>query len=41
VSVLLAGTSLVPEEGFTLRAGDPMDISIKEIGMLSSDLTEV
>jgi len=41
MSVLLTGTSLVPEEGFTLRAGDRVDISIEGIGTLSNTVTEV
>lgn len=41
MSVLLTGTSLVPEEGFTLKAGDQVDISVEEIGTLSNDVTKV
>ena len=41
VAVLLTGTSLVPEEGFTLRADDRVDIEIEGIGTLSNDVMEV
>ncbi|GAB3031766.1 fumarylacetoacetate hydrolase family protein [Natronobiforma cellulositropha] len=41
VSVLLTGTSLVPDEGFTLEEGDVVDITIEEIGTLSNPVVEV
>ena len=36
LSVLLTGTSLVPENDFTLQEGDVVDIEIEEIGSLSN-----
>jgi 2-dehydro-3-deoxy-D-arabinonate dehydratase len=39
--VLLTGTSLVPEEGFTLEPDDRIDIDIDGIGRLSNTVTEV
>lgn len=41
VSVLLTGTSLVPEEGFTLHEGDVVEIGIEEIGTLTNTVVEV
>ncbi|WP_247004265.1 fumarylacetoacetate hydrolase family protein [Halosolutus gelatinilyticus] len=41
VSVLLTGTSLVPEEGFTLHEGDEIEIGLEEIGTLSNTVVEV
>lgn len=41
VSVLLTGTSLVPDEEFTLREGDTVDIGLEEIGILSNTVVEV
>ncbi|MFB6297139.1 MAG: fumarylacetoacetate hydrolase family protein [Salinirussus sp.] len=41
LAVLLTGTSLVPEEGFSLRTGDRVSIDIEEIGRLSNDVVEV
>ena len=41
LGVLLTGTSLVPEEGFTLRPGDDVRISIDEIGELANPVVEV
>lgn len=40
-AVLLTGTSLVPEEGFTLQPGDRIDIDIEGIGRLSNTATVV
>ncbi|QIO22844.1 fumarylacetoacetate hydrolase family protein [Haloarcula sp. JP-L23] len=40
-TVLLTGTSLVPEEGFTLRPGDRIDVDIEAIGRLSNTVTTV
>ena len=40
-SVLLTGTSLVPDEGFTLRADDTVHIDIEGIGRLSNPVTVV
>ena len=40
-AVLLTGTSLVPEEGFTLQPGDRIDIIIEGIGRLSNTVTMV
>ena len=40
-AVLLTGTSLVPEEGFTLEPGDRIDIDIEGIGRLSNTVTMV
>lgn len=39
--VLLTGTSLVPEEGLTLREGDHVTIEIEEIGTLSNPVVSV
>ncbi|MFC5973648.1 fumarylacetoacetate hydrolase family protein [Halomarina salina] len=41
LSVLLTGTALVPDEGFTLRDDDVVDIGIEDIGRLSNDVTTV
>ena len=41
LGVLLTGTSLVPEEGFTLRPDDEVSISIEGIGELTNPVTEV
>ncbi|MFW6435404.1 MAG: fumarylacetoacetate hydrolase family protein [Halovenus sp.] len=41
LAVLLTGTSLVPEEGFTLSPGDEVHISIDDIGELSNPVIEV
>ncbi|WP_256392039.1 fumarylacetoacetate hydrolase family protein [Natronoarchaeum rubrum] len=41
LAVLLTGTSLVPEEGFTLSPGDEVRISIDGIGDLSNPVIEV
>ncbi len=41
VSVLLTGTSLVPDEGFTLQEGDVVEIGIEEIGTLTNTVVEV
>ncbi|MFB6223143.1 MAG: fumarylacetoacetate hydrolase family protein [Haloarcula sp.] len=41
LTVLLTGTSLVPDEEFTLREGDRVDIDIENIGVLSNPITEV
>lgn len=41
VAVLLTGTSLVPEEGFTLKAGDHVDIEVEDIGILSNPVVSV
>ncbi|WP_440767058.1 fumarylacetoacetate hydrolase family protein [Natronorubrum sp. DTA7] len=41
VSVLLTGTSLVPDEEFTLREGDEIEIGLEEIGTLSNTVVEV
>lgn len=40
-AVLLTGTSLVPEEEFTLQPGDRVDIDIEGIGRLSNTVTVV
>ena len=40
-SVLLTGTSLVPENDFTLREGDVVEIGIESIGTLSNPVTQV
>ncbi|QCC49421.1 fumarylacetoacetate hydrolase family protein [Halobellus limi] len=40
-SVLLTGTSLVPEDEFTLRAADNIEIGIEGIGTLSNSVVEV
>ncbi|WP_126664877.1 fumarylacetoacetate hydrolase family protein [Haloterrigena salifodinae] len=41
VSVLLTGTSLVPDEEFTLQEGDEVSIGLEEIGTLSNTVVEV
>ncbi|MBX0324195.1 fumarylacetoacetate hydrolase family protein [Halomicroarcula sp. F13] len=41
LAVLLTGTSLVPDEGFTLRADDRVDIDVERIGTLSNPVTTV
>lgn len=41
VAVLLTGTSLVPQEGFTLHEGDVVEIGIEEIGTLTNTVVEV
>jgi 2-dehydro-3-deoxy-D-arabinonate dehydratase len=41
LGVLLTGTSLVPEEGFTLRPGDVVSISIDDVGELVNPVVEV
>jgi 2-dehydro-3-deoxy-D-arabinonate dehydratase len=41
LSVLLTGTSLVPEEGFTLREGDTVNIDIDRIGELTNGVVTV
>ncbi|QLG61166.1 fumarylacetoacetate hydrolase family protein [Halorarum salinum] len=41
LAVLLTGTSLVPDDGFTLREGDSISISIDSIGRLENTVTEV
>ncbi|MFB6360463.1 MAG: fumarylacetoacetate hydrolase family protein, partial [Halobacteriales archaeon] len=41
LSVLLTGTSLVPEEGTTLKAGDTVRIEIESIGVLENPVTTV
>lgn len=40
-AVLLTGTSLVPEEGFTLREGDRISIEIEGIGTLENGVRAV
>jgi 2-dehydro-3-deoxy-D-arabinonate dehydratase len=40
-AVLLTGTSLVPEDEFTLEPGDRVDIDIEGIGCLSNTVTAV
>lgn len=40
-AILLTGTGLVPEEGFTLQAEDRVDITISGIGTLSNTVVEV
>ncbi|ESP89997.1 fumarylacetoacetate hydrolase family protein [Candidatus Halobonum tyrrellensis] len=40
-AVLLTGTSLVPDDDFTLREGDDVRIEIEEVGVLSNTVTEV
>lgn len=40
-TVLLTGTSLVPEEGFSLQAGDRVRIEIEGIGTLSNHVVTV
>jgi 2-dehydro-3-deoxy-D-arabinonate dehydratase len=41
LSVLLTGTSLVPEEGFTLQAGDTIDIELERVGTLTNTVDRV
>jgi 2-dehydro-3-deoxy-D-arabinonate dehydratase len=41
VCVLLTGTSIVPDEDFTLRQGDLIEISIESIGTLRNPVTVV
>ncbi|NHN49457.1 fumarylacetoacetate hydrolase [Halostella sp. JP-L12] len=41
LGVLLTGTSLVPEEGFTLRADDEVSIRIEDIGELANPVVDV
>jgi 2-dehydro-3-deoxy-D-arabinonate dehydratase len=41
LAVLLTGTSLVPEDDFTLREDDEIHIDIEGIGTLSNDVTPV
>ncbi|MFB6075242.1 MAG: fumarylacetoacetate hydrolase family protein [Haloarculaceae archaeon] len=41
LAVLLTGTALVPEEGFTLRPGDRVSIDIEEIGTLVNGVRTV
>ena len=41
VSVLLTGTSLVPDDSFTLESGDLVEISIEEIGTLTNSVVDV
>ncbi|RKD95532.1 fumarylacetoacetate hydrolase family protein [Halopiger aswanensis] len=41
VSVLLTGTSLVPDDDFTLREGDLIEIGVDDIGTLSNTVVEV
>lgn len=41
LSVLLTGTSLVPEEGFTLRPGDTVSIRVDSIGELVNGVVTV
>ncbi len=41
VSVLLTGTSLVPDEGFTLEEGDVIEIGLEGIGTLTNTVVEV
>ncbi len=41
VTVLLTGTSLVPEEGFTLRPEDHVTIDIEDVGRLSNPVVGV
>jgi len=40
-AVLLTGTGLVPDNDFTLRSGDQIDITIEDIGMLTNTVREV
>lgn len=40
-AVLLTGTSLVPEEGFTLHEGDQISIEIEGIGTLENGVRVV
>ncbi|GGN91240.1 fumarylacetoacetate hydrolase family protein [Haloarcula pellucida] len=41
LAVLLTGTSLVPDDGFTLRENDEVDIEIERIGTLHNTVTTV
>ncbi|NGM69823.1 fumarylacetoacetate hydrolase [Natronolimnobius sp. AArcel1] len=41
VSILLTGTSLVPDEEFTLEEGDEIEIGLEEIGTLTNTVVEV
>lgn len=41
LAVLLTGTSLVPENKFTLQDNDRIDINIEKIGLLSNPVTTV
>jgi 2-dehydro-3-deoxy-D-arabinonate dehydratase len=41
LSVLLTGTSLVPEDDFTLKEGDHVSIDIENIGQLENPVVEV
>jgi len=41
LSVLLTGTSLVPEEGVTLREGDTIDIELEGVGRLTNSVEAV
>lgn len=41
LSVLLTGTSLVPDDTFTLEEGDRVDIDVEGIGVLSNPVTTV
>ena len=41
VAVLLTGTSLVPDEEFTLEVRDEIEIGIEGIGTLANDVVEV
>lgn len=41
LSVLLTGTSLVPEQPFDLQEGDRVDITIEDIGTLSNPVIQV
>lgn len=41
VSVLLTGTSLVPDDDFTLREGDVVEIGLEGIGTLSNTVIDV
>jgi 2-dehydro-3-deoxy-D-arabinonate dehydratase len=41
MAVLLTGTSLVPDEGFTLEEGDEVAIEIERIGTLRNDVVTV
>jgi 2-dehydro-3-deoxy-D-arabinonate dehydratase len=39
--VLLTGTSIVPPQEFTLRAGDVVDIAIPGVGELTNPVVEI
>lgn len=41
LGVMLTGTALVPEDDFTLRAGDIVSIEIESIGTLENPVTQV